>query len=1606
MISPNPIPPSRAKPPYPGERVTSTGNKLVCVYVESRVADGGVFYPITPSTEMGELFQAAFAEGKLNVFGAPKIAIETEGEHAAQGGSIALSVTGKRVVNFTSGQGVVYALEQYYHAPGKLSTMVVQLGARALTKHALNVHCGHDDLYAALDTGWITLFARDAQQAADQALIIRRVTELSLTPGINGQDGFLTTHLERTFFAPEADLIREFLGAPDDRIPCPTEAQRTLFGSTRRRVPEMIDLKNPLLLGPVQNQEHYMNGIVARRNAFAEPILQFLSEAYEEFGRLTGREYGFVREYRCDDADTVFVSLGSAAENIEAAVDVLRADDDAKVGSIHVNVIRPFPEAAIVEALRGKKNVIILERTDEPLSGDNPLTRDIRTAISKARENAAGPAHAHVGALTEADAPRIFSGIYGIGSRDFRPEAVLGAWEYVVGRIARQDGKSAADAEGFFVLGIDHPYAVVSDRTPSLLPDGAIAVRLHSIGGWGMITTGKNLGSIIGAFGDDLARREPTYDDFGRMNEVVHISSNPKYGSEKKGSPTSYFLVVAPNRIRVNCDLRHVNVVLCCDPKAFTHMNPLDGMAEGGTFVWESAEEPDVAWRRIPERYRQEIIDKKIKLRILPGFDIAEAATQREELQLRMQGNSFLGAFFRVSGFMEKYGVSEERFQEVVRAQYESKFGRFGPTVVESNMQVMTQGFARVREVPYGDVAEPDLSSMRGDALTPCGTCGIEEGCDAPEEQDDRNPIANTDTFDAEYRSGLGYFQPSSPLASVGVMAAATGATASKYVARRQKPVWLPENCTQCMECITACPDTALPNTAQTITTILQTAANGYVEDLVQRGLLLKELPGLESRVRERMNGGLASKEPAKFSEIVHAEVAALNGALAPDTKKEFLEVFNRIPFAYEMTPMVFAAKEGRAPGSGGVFGIMVSDLCKGCGECATECGEKDALIMVPETEDINADHVSGVNFLDLLPDTQQEFLGRYDATDPQSSHAVTLKNHLMVRSHYEALVSGDGACAGCGEKSVLRALATLTEAYMRPLYHAKADRLDAKVERLKAEGADRLWALRERSPEEHALFQRTVAHTIMGLGGESEEDTDGRLAAHGKLTNGDIVEALAAVMSRDAFNHRDLQAVDGRHADGMAVMVMGAHTGCNTVYGSTPPNNPHPYPWMNSLFQDGSTVAWIFGESFMQDHGRRSIVPERLFDALFERDENVISDTEYFTYTHFSDAVMTDQEVRELPKAWALGGDGGMGDIGFQNVSKVVLQNRPNVKLLMLDTQVYSNTGGQNSDSSTMLGGGDMNQFGVATQGKFTEKKDLAEIFMSGHGSPFVAQVSMADVAQFYKAILDGLEYRGTAFFQCFTTCQPEHGVPDDMSSTQARRVRDSRGVPQFVFDPQKGERYQEAIDLKGNPHVDRDWTTIKRSDGESYHYTVAHWAATEARFRKHLRKVKSTEGLIPLDDMLARLAQQDVVHRRFVDPNHRAFAPDFGVYVEIDHGGGRIQPMAVSRQMVLFCVERRKAWRLLQSQAGVINKDYDAQCSVLAKVDKGDLPLDELFARGADLLTEELAAEKLAAAAAPKAGGGGAPKAPGFGAPKAPGAPPAPGAPSAPKPPAPPSA
>lgn len=255
---------------YPGIRDAVDGNTAV-IAVEREASDAAGAYPITPSTQMGEYWAEAAGEGHINISDRPLIFVEPESEHAAAGVTAGMSMTGLRATNFSSGQGIAFMHESLYATVGKRLPYVLNMGCRAITKVSLNVHSGHDDYHCVDDTGFIQVLAKNAQEAADLNLIARKTAELSLTPAIVGQDGFLTTHLIESVRLPERELVAEFLGKPDDIIDTPTPAQAMLYGPKRRRVPAIWDTDTPLLSGSVQNQDAYMQATAGQRPVLLRP---------------------------------------------------------------------------------------------------------------------------------------------------------------------------------------------------------------------------------------------------------------------------------------------------------------------------------------------------------------------------------------------------------------------------------------------------------------------------------------------------------------------------------------------------------------------------------------------------------------------------------------------------------------------------------------------------------------------------------------------------------------------------------------------------------------------------------------------------------------------------------------------------------------------------------------------------------------------------------------------------------------------------------------------------------------------------------------------------------------------------------------------------------------------------------------------------------------------------------------------------------------------------------------------------------------------------------------------------------------------------------------
>jgi pyruvate/2-oxoacid:ferredoxin oxidoreductase beta subunit/NAD-dependent dihydropyrimidine dehydrogenase PreA subunit len=245
--------------------------------------------------------------------------------------------------------------------------------------------------------------------------------------------------------------------------------------------------------------------------------------------------------------------------------------------------------------------------------------------------------------------------------------------------------------------------------------------------------------------------------------------------------------------------------------------------------------------------------------------------------------------------------------------------------------------------------------------------------------------------------------------------------------------------------------------------------------------------------------------------------------------------------------------------------------------------------------------------------------------------------------------------------------------------------------------------------------------------------------------------------------------------------------TGCNSVYGSTYPYNPYQVPWTASLFENGPAVA----------------MGVRLrWDQIGWTDK----------------------------KLWVLGGDGAMADIGFQSLSRMLLTGM-NIKVLVLDTQAYSNTGGQASTAAFMAQDAKMAPFGTVHHGKAERRKELAEICLM-HPETFVAQTTPALVNHFYKAVMGANEYPGPAVIYSYASCMPEHGIADDAATRQARLAVNSRAFPVFLYDPRKGPRIRDRLSLQGNPNQKEDWYMHPKT-GEPVDFVS--FARTEGRFAKH---------------------------------------------------------------------------------------------------------------------------------------------------------------------------
>lgn len=1494
--------------PYPGKRMAMDGNGAV-IMCEREASDAAGAYPITPSTQMGEYWAEEVAKGHINISERPLIFIEPESEHAAAAVTAGLSMTGLRSVNFSSAQGVAFMHESLYAAAGKRLPYVLNIGCRAITKASLNVHCGHDDYHCIDDTGFIQVMARDAQEAADLNLVMRKVAELALTPVALAQDGFLTTHLIESLQVPERDLISEFLGRPEDIIDSPTPAQRMLYGPKRRRIPMQWDVDNPVSTGSVQNQDAYMQTVAAQRPYFYEHVNELAEQAMDEYYQLTGRKYQRIGCYKTEDADYLIVAQGSVVVQAEAVVDYLRETRNIKVGVINMRFYRPFPGELLGRIVKGKKGVTVIERTDQPLSEDLPLMREIRSALSKCFENNVGsgeskPYPDYETYSKASDKPRLYSGSFGLGSRDMQPEALIGVVENMLA-----EGKK----QPFFYLSIDfihdkvyspkeeiyqqellnaYPHikdmAVRGSENPNLMPKDSITLRMHSVGGWGAITTGKNLSLTL-------------FDLLG-----YHIKSNPKYGSEKKGQPTTYYLSAAPERIKVNCEYHYVDIVLSPDPNVFEHSNPLFGLKDGGTLVIQSnLDSPQAVWNSFPLDARKNMIKHNIRVFYVDGFKIAREEAGNPDLQYRMQGTTFQGAFFVASPLMKQAGLSEKELFSSIEAQLQAKFGSKGKSVVQDNLRVVQRGFSETIEIVDKSVNENISSIAHKVVILPELLKKQKQGSEKL--SDIHHFWEQTGSL---YLAGKGDNNLADPFMAISQIPASTGVFRDMTQIRFEYPLWNAENCTACGDCFVACPDSAIPGLVNSFSEVfntvikqIETGHNGKIGHATQ--FLRRAVRDVEKKLRTliepygdkaQVNTLLdqAVLETLKESELDSAELETL--------EKEFgwfMQILGE--FKFSTTKPYYTNKEKKNKGNGGLFSLTINPYtCKGCMLCVDVC-EDDALAVATQTTESIDKLRTEWKFWEALPTTSDDYI-RIDNIDEGIGALETL---LLNKRNYGSMVCGDGACLGCGEKTSIHLFTATVTALMQPRVKQHIQHIDQLITDLEKH-------IRLKLAENIDLNNTAAVYNVLDENQESDV-TLTKLTSkmdeqnHSNPLDAEWLEWVTELLER--LKNLKWKYSVGVTNTGRSDMGFINATGCTSVWGSTYPYNPYPFPWSSNLFQDSPSVAMGLFEGHMMkmaDGFKAVRMAEMELAGGYSSEKN----QEFFTYFNWKD--FTDEEFHLCPPVVSVGGDGAMYDIGFQNLSRLLMSGVP-VKVFIVDTQVYSNTGGQACTSGFVSQISDMAPFNKKWKGKEEIRKEISLIGMA-HRSTYVLQSSFSHTSHMIEGYIEGLNSRNPAIFNVYAVCPPEHGIADDSADRQSKLAVESRAYPLFKYNPEKGTTFEECIELDGNPAMHDDWPRYtlnyvdEKGKQESLQVplTFVDFAASEGRFRKHFRNVpqeKWSDAMVIVDEYLD------------MDEDEQASSIP---YIWTVNKKQHLMRTQVSKDMALSAKERRDFWRQLKSLSG----------------------------------------------------------------------------------------
>ena len=375
----------------PQQVLFESGNELAAYAAKQINYHVMGYYPITPSTQIAENLDVMGAEGEHDI-----MLIAAEGEHSAAGICYGAAAAGGRVINATSANGLLYALEQLPVQSGTRMPMVLNVACRTISG-PLSIKGDHSDLMYLLNTGWVILFADTPQTVYDFNLLALKLAESVQLPVAVAYDGFFTSHQKRKCLVfAEDETVQQFIG------------KKVIQN-------DLLDLAHPITIGSYMNEPDIINNRYQLHLAMEDARAQ-LPALFDEYAGLCGRHYQFCDSYQTEDADILVFLLGSSYHTAMEAVDLLRKEG-LSVGVFTLHVLRPFPAEEVRTLCAHAKTILVADRQDSYGAGGGNMSLEIRAALQAHSAKGSGsPTHS---------APRVLSRVYGLGGKDFFVEDAI-----------------------------------------------------------------------------------------------------------------------------------------------------------------------------------------------------------------------------------------------------------------------------------------------------------------------------------------------------------------------------------------------------------------------------------------------------------------------------------------------------------------------------------------------------------------------------------------------------------------------------------------------------------------------------------------------------------------------------------------------------------------------------------------------------------------------------------------------------------------------------------------------------------------------------------------------------------------------------------------------------------------------------------------------------------------------------------------------------------------------------------------------------------------------------------------------------------------------------